>query len=264
MSNEDILRPIYKELNDKVKRQDFVTDKSGVKTVEIMDANVKGLDPEQLVLNFPGRKTPVEYVEKESRWYNSQSLNINDGVGDVKIWQQVADKDGFINSNYGWCIYSPENHKQFLSSLRELQKNPCSRRAVMIYNRPSMQFEYNRDGMSDFICTFSTQQFIRDNKLTYIVNQRSQDMIFGLFNDLAWHQEVYNKFYEELRKTYSDLQKGAINLNIASAHVYERHFPMLEKMVTEDTLIKPEVVQCPKQYPKNWHYMSKEEQEKYK
>jgi len=102
---------------------------------------------------------------------------------------------------------------------------------MMIYTRPSMHYDYNRDGMSDFICTNTTQQFIRNNKLIYRVDQRSMDMVFGLFNDLAWHQTVYNRFYNDLKKEYPNLEKGYININIGSAHVYERHFGMLEKIV---------------------------------
>jgi hypothetical protein len=30
-------------------------------------------------------------------------------VKDVKIWQEVASNKGEINSNYGWCVFHPDN-----------------------------------------------------------------------------------------------------------------------------------------------------------
>lgn len=235
--NEKIIMQLFDKLHNDLVAKKFVTDRSGVKTVEKINVNINNLDPYQKELVFNGRRTPIKYVEKEKEWYNSMSLNIKGYVDDVKIWQDVADKHGFVNSNYGWCIYSVENSKQFVNSVEVLKKNPFSRRSVMIYNRPSMQYDYNRDGMNDFMCTFSTQHFIRDNKLEYIVNQRSMDMIFGLFNDLAWHQEVYGKMFDALKSVYSDLDVGSISFNVGSAHVYERHFSMLEKIVVGDEII---------------------------
>ena len=98
-----------------------------------------------------------EYIEKEIEWYKSQSLNINDIYGDErpppKAWQYAADEYGIINSNYGRLIFGDEFHNQYDQALNELQRNPHSRRASMIYNRPSIWVEYlNEDGMNDFIC----------------------------------------------------------------------------------------------------------------
>jgi len=50
------------------------------------------------------------YIDAELEWYKSMSLNVNDielYYGLVpKIWERVSDQEGYINSNYGWCIYS--------------------------------------------------------------------------------------------------------------------------------------------------------------
>ena len=48
----------------------------------------------------------------------------------------------------------------------ELWSNPDSRRAQMIYNRPSIWVEYNDEGgKSDFICTNAQTFYIRDGVL---------------------------------------------------------------------------------------------------
>lgn len=56
----------------------------------------------------------TDYAKNELKWYESQSLNVYDIPDKVpQIWINVSDKDGFINSNYGWCIFSEENKNQF-------------------------------------------------------------------------------------------------------------------------------------------------------
>ena len=232
MKNEEIILPYFKELKRKKDNSEFKIDKTGVKTVEIRNCHIDGLNPLQPILEFPGRKTPENYVKKESNWYNSCSLNINGYVDDIKIWKQVSDNDGFVNSNYGWCIYSKENYKQYNHVLKELINNSCSRRASMIYNRPSMWIEYNQDGMNEFMCTYAVQYDITDNELNTIVYMRSNDSQYGFFNDLAWQCEVYMKLYNDLKKYYKDLQIGVIDWNSGSWHIYERHFEMLDKICT--------------------------------
>ena len=232
MKNEDRFMELFYLLYEKYKKNKFTIDKTGVKTLAIVDYKLTKLDPFQPFLKFNGRETPKAYVEKESKWYNSCSLSISGYVDDVKIWQQVCDKDGFVNSNYGWCIYSKENYKQYNHALNELLNNKDSRRAVMIYTRPSMWLEYKLDGMSDFMCTWGTHILINDdNEMIYIVNQRSGDLITGVMNDFAWHCEVYQKLYKDLLKLYKDLKIGYITFNFGSVHIYERHFDMLKKIV---------------------------------
>ena len=232
MTNEDRIMEIFYKLYEKYKQNKFTIDKTGVKTIALIDFKLSKLSPFQPFLKFNGRETPKAYVEKESKWYNSCSLNIKGYVDDVKIWNQVCDKDGFINSNYGWCIYSKENYKQYDHVLRDLKNNKDSRRATMIYTRPSMWLEYNMDGMSDFMCTWGVHVLINDdNEMIYIVNQRSADIITGVMNDFAWHCEVYKKLYSDLVITYPNLQIGYITFNFGSVHIYERHFDMLKKIV---------------------------------
>lgn len=230
MTNEEILLPYFKELKRKKDIGDFKIDKTGVKTVDIRNFHVEGLNPLQPILKFNGRETPTKYVEKESKWYNSTNLNIKGYVDDVKIWKQICDEDGFVNSNYGWCIYSKENFKQYKHVLKELINNSASRRAAMIYIRPSMWIEYNQDGMNEFMCTYSVQYDITHNKLNAVVFMRSNDCQYGWFNDFAWQCEVYMKLYNDLKKVYKDLEIGVIDWNAGSWHLYERHFEMLDKI----------------------------------
>lgn len=238
MHNEKQLSIVLKQLYDKLKHEEFVIDKTGVKVVEIVGCKIDKLDPTQPNLNFQNiRKTPEKYVEKELQWYLSESLSIIDYVDHIQIWNQVCTKDEKkeINSNYGWCVFSKENYNQYNFVVDELLYNKESRRACMIYTRPSMTVEYNRNGMSDYICTFNTQHLIRDNKLIYIVNMRSNDVKNGFFSDFPWHCFVYNKLYNDLKdKKYSDLHIGEIIWIANSFHIYEYDFDMLIKIIESD------------------------------
>lgn len=212
---------IRTELYNKLINQEFVTDKTGVKTVEIMNAS--------FIANEPAIFGTVnqEYVERELQWYLSKSLNVNDiPVPVPAIWKAVATPDGRINSNYGWCIYSEENGNQYFNVIKELRNNPDSRRAAMIYNRPSMHQDYNKDGMSDFMCTNAVQYLVRDGKVNALVYMRSNDAVFGYKNDYAWQEYVLNQVSEAV-----SIPAGNIYWNVASLHVYERHFDLIKDRI---------------------------------
>jgi len=217
------VKDIRQYFRDALARGEFVTDKTGVKTLELIGAS--------FIANEPAIFGEVnwDYVSREIAWYDSLSLKVADIPGGApKIWQQVASKDGEINSNYGWCIYSEANHKQYWSVLLELLANPNSRRAVMIYTRPTMHKDYSRDGMSDFMCTNAVQYLIRNDKVHAVIQMRSNDVVFGYKNDRAWQSEVLNRLVLDLnQKGDNNYSAGDIIWNVGSLHVYERHFNLI-------------------------------------
>mgnify|MGYP003342668458 FL=1 len=209
------------ELYNKLHNEDFVTDKTGVKTVEIMNASF--IADEEAIIGTPNQ----DYIERELQWYKSMSLNVNDiPGGPPEIWKRVATTYGRINSNYGWCIYSKENGNQYENVLDELTRNPDTRRATMIYTRPSMHYDYNRDGMSDFMCTNAVQYLIRDGKVNALVYMRSNDAVFGYKNDYAWQKYVLDSVANDL-----GLSVGNLYWNVSSLHVYERHFDLIRDRI---------------------------------
>ena len=208
---------IRKQLIQKYKAEDFVIDKSGVQMVELIGATF--LADEPAVFGKPND----DWHARELAWYQSMSLNVNDIPEPIPtIWKEVSSKYGFINSNYGYLIWSDENHNQYDNVLKELQSNPFSRRAEMIYTRPSIWKEYNKDGMSDWICTDSVQYFIRSGKLVAHVRMRSNDLVFGYKGDYAWQRYVQTILAQDLGVDIGDLIWTA-----GSFHAYERHFPMI-------------------------------------
>jgi len=217
MIHHNYVKDIREEFLYLKKQELYVTDKSGVKMLEIRSASF--IADESAIFG----KVNDEYVQREFEWYESESLNVNDiPGGPPAIWKTVSDKDGYINSNYGWCIWSPENYSQYENVCNELKSFPESRRATMIYTRPSMWRDYKRNGRSDFMCTNAVQYLNRYGKLNAVVQMRSNDVVFGYKNDYAWQSKVLDLLCADL-----NLIRGDIYWNVGSLHVYERHFDLV-------------------------------------
>lgn len=218
------VKDIRQHFKDALAREDFVIDKSGVKTIEMVGASF--LANEDAIFG----EINWDYVKREIAWYDSMSKKVADIPGGApKVWQAVASKNGEINSNYGWAIYSSENHKQYWSVMLELLANPNSRRAVMIYTRPTMHSDYCREDMSDFMCTNAVQYLIRNNDLHAVVQMRSNDVVFGYKNDRAWQHEVMGRLLDDLNsKGDNRYGMGTLTWQVGSLHVYERHFNLIQ------------------------------------
>ena len=212
-------------------KEDFIMDRSGQKTIELIGASFLADQP--AIFGEPNDS----YIEIEKAWYESQSTNVN-WMADTynrnvpKCWLSSANKFGEINSNYGHLIYSDKYHHQYGQVLDELLANPDGRRATMIYTRPSIWMEYNEDDKNDFICTNAVTYYIRDNCLQCVVQMRSNDVVFGYKNDYAWQLYVL----EQLVKDYNDCREkttpiitaGDIIWQVQNLHVYERHFHLVK------------------------------------
>ena len=222
---------IIKMLKEKYKKQQF----DSLGNISILSASFVVTTNDML------KEPNEEYIQRELEWYLSESLNVNDIPGKTpKIWEQVSDKDGFINSNYGWTTFSKENYSQFDKVLAELSKNnKYSRQGVIIFIRPTMHEDSKRNGMHDFICTYCYNFKIeRDidgiDKLYMMVNMRSNDCVFGYLNDKGFADYVFNRMLNELQKTYPELQKGVMFWKADNFHVYPRHFKYLEETIEEE------------------------------
>ena len=215
--NVNDIRELFKQ---KLANEEFVIDKTGVKTIEIVGSSF--IADEKTIIGSLN-----SYVDRELQWYMSQSLNVNDIPGGTpEIWKQVASKKGLINSNYGWCVFSKANGHQYNNVLHELACKPNSRRAIMIYTRPTMHYDYCVDGMSDFMCTNTVQYMIRDGKLTTLVNMRSNDIHVGFKNDKFWQDYVADNLCLDL-----GVHKGDMIWQAGSLHCYERDFDKITEIV---------------------------------
>ncbi len=223
-STKDIAEVFKKHL----KAGHFVKDKTGVNTIEVIGASFVADKP--AIFGVPNQ----EYIQAELDWYESRSTNISDiyPEGDKEppqAWQYTANVHGEINSNYGHLIFSKKYHRQYNQVLKELSEvNPDSRRASMIYQRPSIWREYKENGKNDFICTNAVTYYIRDGYLHAAVQMRSNDVMFGYRNDYAWQRYVQIKLQKDLYFSGVHVELGHIYWQVQNLHVYERHFDLVK------------------------------------
>ena len=92
-----------------------------------------------------------------------------------------------------------------------------------------MHQDYKENGKNDFVCTNFHHFFIRNNSLVSVVNLRSNDAIFGFFNDFYWYSHVHNNVKSKLQTYFTKKLSNNDQLiyTANSFHVYERHFNML-------------------------------------
>lgn len=222
------------EIRDYFKSQlvnrNFTIDRTGSKTIELLGASF--LADEPAIFGEPNQ----EYINAELAWYESQSTNIN-GLARIYgkspvAWQYSANEYGEINSNYGHLVFSNKYFDQYYNALYELDKNPDSRRAQMVYNRPSIWIEFNENGKNDFICTNAQTFYIRDNKLHMVSQMRSNDVVYGYRNDYAWAKYLMNKFvedYNNLKLSVNEhIEVGNLYWQVMNLHVYEKHFHLVK------------------------------------
>jgi len=205
---------------DELAAQRYTIDKTGAKTIEMLGASFIADEPS--IFGVPSQ----EYIDAEIAWYESMSTNINDIHKDKQppaAWKYSANHNGEINSNYGHLLFSEKYFRQFQNAADELVSNPDSRRAQMIYNRPSIWVEYNENGKNDFICTNAQTFYIRDSKLHMVSQMRSNDVVFGYKNDYAWQNYLIHVMSNQL-----ELEMGTITWQVQNLHVYERHFHLVK------------------------------------
>jgi thymidylate synthase len=126
------------------------------------------------------RNWSVEYAEAEWQWYLSGDRNISKlGLlyGKVPaIWKRMADKDGNVNSNYGWQWKRSDQLENVIETLKNFPETRQA--AISIYDGKEInQYKY------DTPCTYAVQFTILHGKLDMSVLMRSNDLWYGFCND---------------------------------------------------------------------------------
>ena len=150
-------------------------------------------DPKDRKIINRERKWSEEYAEAEWQWYLSGDRNI-DKLGELygkvpEIWKRMADKNGNVNSNYGWQW---KRNGQLAEVVDMLKYNPDTRQAcISIYDGK----EWDRY-INDTPCTYAVQFTIVNNRLDMCVTMRSNDLWYGFCND----QYQFSKLQEMVSK----------------------------------------------------------------
>ena len=158
------------------------------------------------------------------------------------IWDQWAGEDGTIGKAYGYQMAKKYDFKtkQGIQNLDQvyyvlnLLKNDPSRRRIMtnIFN-----FEDLKD-MNLEPCAYGTQWLVKGGKLHLILNQRSQDMLAAN----GWNTMQYAALLCMFAQV-SGLQVGTLTHNIGDCHIYDRHIPLIEKLIEAKPMdVSPKLV----------------------
>ena len=151
------------------------------------------------------------------------------------IWDQWAGEDGTIGKAYGYQMarkydfktkQGMQNIDQVDYVLNLLKNDPSSRRIMTnIFN-----FEDLKD-MNLEPCAYGTQWLVKGGKLHLILNQRSQDMLAAN----GWNTMQYAALLCMFAQC-AGLEVGTLTHNIGDCHIYDRHVPLIEKLIEAKTL----------------------------
>lgn len=234
--HETALRCHYEEL---VARGKHVKPR-GLEVIEI-ENYAFSLPPYVRFANFADRKLNLDYIKTEFLWYLKGDKFDTSITEYAKMWSDLINEDGTINSNYGQYIFGEQ--QQFLRALSELKKDKDSRRAtIMILSHSHLDSKTN-----DYPCTYAINFRIRNNALNMSVRMRSQDAIYGFGNDIPCFSFIHEMMTCALQDTYDELECGEYHHCADSFHVYERHFDMLNKIAGNGIeKSKYDYVECPR------------------
>ena len=172
------------------------------------------------------RRTYLKSAVDELLWIWQQSNNVHDLSS--HIWDSWADETGSIGKAYGYQLGVKHQYKEGLFDqvdrvLYDLKHNPASRRILTnLYN-----FEDLHE-MHLYPCAYSMTFNVSNGTLNAILNQRSQDMLAA--NN--WNVCQYAVLVHMLAQV-SGLRAGELVHVIADAHIYDRHIPIIERMLAE-------------------------------
>lgn len=177
-------------------------------------------------MNFKHRNLNLDYIRAELRWYLRGNQYDQSIMDHAKLWKGLAQPDGAILSNYGHYLFQ---QRGLLSAYTELLQDHDSRRAVV----PILRLEHCLIGNPDVPCTLYIGFIIRKGRLICNVRMRSQDVIWGLGNDLPFFSVVHEIMYRCLMLAGLDLELGHLNLRVDSLHLYERHFELIAAILED-------------------------------
>ena len=174
-------------------------------------------------------KTNLTYLAAELLWYWSSRNDINFIGKFGSMWNKLSDDGYSANSAYGYILQEKHGFNQIERLIELLTIDPYSRRAVLNINVPN----YNVIDTKDEPCTICLNYQIRNNKLHCTCVMRSNDVNFGLRNDLGFFISLQKYIAERL-----GIEVGQYNHFAMSIHFYDRDFKFIKDIAygtTEST-----------------------------
>lgn len=204
-------------------------------------SNVYDVEKEFPMITLRNNSKTVLRAIDEILWiWQKKSNNVKDL--NSHIWDQWVDENGTIGKAYGYQLGKKYQFKtkdgiqemdQVDYVLYLLKNDPASRRIMTnIFN-----FEDLKD-MRLEPCAYGTQWLVKGGKLHLILNQRSQDMLAAN----GWNTMQYAALLCMLAQV-AGLEVGTLTHNIGDCHIYDRHIPIIEKLIEAEPMeVHPKLV----------------------
>ena len=187
------------------------------------------------------RKTGIKNCFDEILWiWQKKSNNIKDL--NSHIWDSWAGDDNTIGKAYGYQLsvkhkYKEGNFDQVDRVIYDLKNNPYSRRIMT-----NIYVHNDLHEMNLYPCAYSMTFNVTKNKsnnnlvLNAILNQRSSDVLVA--NN--WNVCQYALLMMMLARE-CDMELGELVHVIADCHIYDRHIPIIEELITRKEFPAPKV-----------------------
>jgi thymidylate synthase len=190
-------------------------DRNGTKTMHNVLIELRR--PESNVITTKWRRWNLDYAMYEFQWYLSGNPNAEQISKRAKIWANMMDEQGNVNSNYG---YQWKRNNQLDKVIDMLKNDPLTRRAsISLYDGKEID-QYKKDT----ICTYAINFYIDvDDRLSMQVMMRSNDLVYGFCNDQYCFSELQIIVAKELER-----KVGKYYHYVCNMHIYERHYKMKE------------------------------------
>lgn len=228
---------------------DYEAAPRGLKVKECLNACLELTNPLDNLFKCSTDKSltlPTGYTKKEIALYLSGTDSVTEFCKASMFWDKIKNPDGkTINSAYGNLIFNPsleDGRSQFDWAYDCLVADKDSRQAFMRFNNTSHQYV----GVKDLPCTFIGIFHIRNNKLNFTIEMRSNDIVKGLIHDEPSFTLFQWLMYLRLKPTYPDLELGTYTHIANSLHLYETDFELTEKR------LKAGIVPNHFPMPNNW------------
>lgn len=189
-----------------------------------------------LAEEFPAitlRKTYVKSAIDELLWiWQKKSNNVHDLHS--HIWDAWADEDGSIGKAYGYQLGVKHKYKEGMMDqvdrvIYDLKNNPYSRRIMT-----NIYVHQDFSEMNLYPCAYSVTFNVTGNNLNAILNQRSQDVLAA--NN--WNVVQYAVLVYMLAQV-TGFEPGELVHVIADAHIYDRHVPIVQELISRPTYPAP-------------------------
>lgn len=171
------------------------------------------------------RKTAFKSCIDEILWIWQKKSN---NVKDLKshIWDSWTDEKGTIGKAYGFQLGVKHKYKEGMFDqvdrmLYDLRNNPSSRRIIS-----NIYVHNDLHEMGLYPCAYSLTLNVSGGVLNGILNQRSQDMLVANNWNVCQYSVLMHMFAAS-----SGLKVGELVHVIADAHIYDRHIPIVKKIL---------------------------------